>query len=146
MFLISCQGTHLRKFHTQIHTLSFSQKLCNLTLISCPIIEISGNEEAAARPPSCLPMAPLDLSLRYAYLHGPLFEKSDENVIWDCISLCLPLSLCTSLFFSISLCHLHTWITVDLTSSSPGSLQLSWQLPSGSVKSAMITPLNVTLI
>ena len=81
MFLISCQGTHLRKFHTQILTLSFSQKLCNLTLISCPIIEISGNEEAAARPPSCLPMAPLDLSLRYAYLHGPLFEKSDENVI-----------------------------------------------------------------
>jgi len=103
MFLISCQGTHLRKFHTQIHTLSFSQKLCNLTLISCPIIEISGNEEAAARPPSCLPMAPLDLSLSYAYCLRNLMRMSFEIV-----SLSVCLSLCMSLFFSISLSHLHT--------------------------------------
>ena len=101
MFLISCQGTHLRKFHTQIHTLSFSQKFCNLTLISCPIIELSGNEEAAARPPSCLPMAPLYLSLSYAYLHGPRLRSLMRMP--EIVSLFVSLSLGVSLFFSLSL-------------------------------------------
>lgn len=49
VFLSSRQCIHLRKFHTQIQILSFAQNLCDLTTLpTCPISEISGNEEAAA--------------------------------------------------------------------------------------------------
>ena len=74
------------------------------------------------------------ISLIYASLSGSLqFERSDKDVLWDQISLS-PSE------------YAPGWILMSFNSSNPRSWQLFWQLTSGSVKSAIVTALNVTLI